>query len=387
MPRDKNEISDTKSGNRRDSLHYEIDHAPYLPSSQLIKLSYEDKPLSLNWNPTQDPCDVPLNEPSHSKPVSPNHDPPHSEECNGILNSLTDEKKTLYWVAALSLLLLGGILGFLLNRMNQGTQSPDVNRIYVNPSKGVDGAQGKSSAQVQTITHAFRKAQPGDQVRLESGDYVATSQAFPFAIPPDVSVEIAPNTTFLPVFSDIQGNPAQDSIQKLAMKRVIAGFPDGTFRPDAQVTRAQYAAMIVQAFNPVPKLAPKTFPDVADVKADNWANDKIQQAYRSQFMVGFPEDKDPFGQGNTFRPNDPITRGQAIASLVSGLGLGIGDGPVYPYQDQNDVPDWAREPVKIAVSRGLIPNRSGVTLRPNQPASRGEVATMIYQALIAQKKL
>lgn len=58
------------------------------------------------------------------------------------------------------------------------------------------------------------------------------------------AAQLAQATTF----PDIQGHWAQSFIQSLAARGVIRGFPDGTFRPDEPVTRAQFAAMIRQAF-------------------------------------------------------------------------------------------------------------------------------------------
>jgi hypothetical protein len=71
-------------------------------------------------------------------------------------------------------------------------------------------------------------------------------------------VQLAQATTF----PDIQGNWAQSFIEALAARGVIRGFPDGTFRPDEPVTRAQFAAMIRQAFQRAPKRSGTQFVDV-----------------------------------------------------------------------------------------------------------------------------
>jgi hypothetical protein len=53
--------------------------------------------------------------------------------------------------------------------------------------------------------------------------------------------------------SDIKGHWAESFIQALFDKELISGFSDGTFKPDAKMTRAEYAALLVKAFNPTAK--------------------------------------------------------------------------------------------------------------------------------------
>jgi hypothetical protein len=133
-------------------------------------------------------------------------------------------------------------------------------------------------------------------------------------------------------FKDIEGHWAADFISALAKQGLITGFSDGTFKPDEQMTRAQYAALLVKAFNPTAKRDATQFSDIA---TDFWAKDVIQQAYRSQFLTGFPN--------NTFQPNDNVDRVQVIVSLISGLGLGSSDTSVLSaYDDRNEIPDYAK---------------------------------------------
>lgn len=84
--------------------------------------------------------------------------------------------------------------------------------------------------------------------------------------------------------SDIQGNWAQSFIEPLAALGVIKGFPDGTFRPDAPVTRAQFAAMIQKAFrkNPI-----RNGIQFVDTPAYYWGNGAIQSAYEMGFLEDF----------------------------------------------------------------------------------------------------
>ena len=83
-------------------------------------------------------------------------------------------------------------------------------------------------------------------------------------------------------FYDVSSNYwAAPFIKELAQRGVIAGFPDGSFRPDAPVTRSQYAAMIRKAFN---KRAERQAINFVDVSSNYWAYSAIQEAYTTGFL-------------------------------------------------------------------------------------------------------
>lgn len=179
-------------------------------------------------------------------------------------------------------------------------------------------------------------------------------------------------------FKDIEGHWAANFINALAQQGLISGFSDGSFKPNEQMNRAQYAALLVKAFNPTTKRDAIQF---SDVPADFWAKDVIQQAYRSQFVSGFPN--------NTFRPNENVQRVQVIVSLVSGLGLGSADtGILNAYDDRNQIPDYAKDEVATATKKKIVVNYPKLKqLNPNQDATRAEVAALVYQALVDAKQV
>ncbi|MGB5959248.1 MAG: S-layer homology domain-containing protein [Coleofasciculaceae cyanobacterium] len=189
---------------------------------------------------------------------------------------------------------------------------------------------------------------------------------------------VDPGNNTPPTLSDIKGHWAETFIQNLFDKRLISGFSDGTFKPDAKMNRAQYAALLIKAFNPAPKRNGLPFNDVAD---NFWAKDVIQQAYRSQFISGFPN--------NIFRPNDNVQRVQVLVSLVSGLTLGSSDlANLLTYDDRSQIPDYAKDKIATATARGFVVNYPKLRqLNPNQDATRAEVTAMVYQALVDAKQV
>ena len=182
------------------------------------------------------------------------------------------------------------------------------------------------------------------------------------------------------MLSDIQGNWAESFIELLTNRGIIQGFPDGTFRPDEPVTRAQFAAMLQKAFQKAPVRNAVQF---VDTPANYWGNDAIQAAYKMGFLEGYP--------GNVFKPDQNIPRVQALVSLADGLNLSANKTTptvlnTY-FQDASQIPDYAREQITAALQNRLIVNHPNVqVLNPNQVATRAEVAAFIYQALVKAGK-
>lgn len=175
-------------------------------------------------------------------------------------------------------------------------------------------------------------------------------------------------------FKDVPtGYWAKPYIEALASQNIIAGFPDGTFKPNEPVTRAQFATIVTKALNPTSKRAAINF---KDVPSNFWAAAAIKSAYQSQFVSGYPD--------GTFKPQQQIPRVQALVALANGLGLTAASQNVLSfYNDAAQIPNYATGPVAAATSRQLVINYPTVKqLEPNRQATRAEVAAFVYQALV-----
>ncbi len=183
----------------------------------------------------------------------------------------------------------------------------------------------------------------------------------------------AQETRFNDVDSSYWANPY---VQSLTQKNVISGFPDGTFRPNDQMTRAQFASVLAGAFLRNDVRDPITF---SDVPADHWAAEVISQAYSKGWLSGYPD--------GTFGLNQPITRLEVLVSLTNGLGLAT-DGEtaalLAAFEDSGEIPDWAQRAIAIATDQQLTVNYPNVQqLNPLQNASRAEIAAITHQALVS----
>jgi hypothetical protein len=177
-------------------------------------------------------------------------------------------------------------------------------------------------------------------------------------------------------FNDVPTNYwAQTFIQELASRDIIKGFPDGGFRPNDLVTRAQFAAMLNKAMTKAPTRDSVTF---VDVDANYWAASAIQKAYTTGFMAGYP--------GNIFEPTQNIPRVQILVSLANGLNYTANQAPetiLQTYADAANIPNYARNSVAAATENRMVVNYPNVQfLNPNQSATRAEVAAFIYQGLV-----
>ena len=175
-------------------------------------------------------------------------------------------------------------------------------------------------------------------------------------------------------FKDLPaGYWAKTYIEALASKNIIAGFPDGSFKPNEPVTRAQFAAIIAKAFQPPAKNANKEFPDV---KSNFWAYEVIQSASNGGFVSGYPD--------GTFKPQQQIPRVQVLVSLANGLGLNADNQNVLSiYSDASQIPQYATNSVAAATARQLVVNYPTLKqLNPNQQATRADVAAFVYQAMV-----
>ena len=110
-------------------------------------------------------------------------------------------------------------------------------------------------------------------------------------------------------FADMQQHWAKDCVNRLSASRQISGYPNGQFRPEAQVTRAEFAVLMLNSFPTLIQSTPQLTRSFRDVRRDYWAYWALQTAYQKGIFVGYPD--------GTMRPDRSISRVEAIATLVS----------------------------------------------------------------------
>jgi uncharacterized lipoprotein YddW (UPF0748 family) len=192
----------------------------------------------------------------------------------------------------------------------------------------------------------------------------------------DVTLTLTPIAPPEPQFSDTAGHWAQPFIAAMAKANFTSGFPDGTFRPNQRINRAQFAALMTNVFKLPLVRDPIQF---VDVNGSFWAAKAIAKTYQMGILSGFPN--------REFRPNLEVTKIQVLIALVNALDpppSGV-DRILLPqyYTDWAEIPSYGEQAAKYATRLELVVNYPDLErLRPNQAVTRGEVCTMIYQALV-----
>ncbi len=178
------------------------------------------------------------------------------------------------------------------------------------------------------------------------------------------------------VLTDIRGSWAERDIQALSARNLMVGYPDGTFRPDRPVNRAEFSAVLVRLLGwPTRPGAAPGFAD--DAAVPDWARPSVAAARDRGLVSGYPD--------GTFRPAAPVTRAEAAAVLVRALEQFRDPPPDSPppYADWALVPDWAQAPVSRAYEAGIFRGRPDGRFAPAAPVTRAELAAALNRFLAA----
>ncbi|UKS24103.1 alpha-L-fucosidase [Paenibacillus sp. HWE-109] len=176
-------------------------------------------------------------------------------------------------------------------------------------------------------------------------------------------------------FGDMNGHWAQKDVESLASKLVIDGTTDHTYTPEMQVTRAQFAALLVRGLGLPTETTPNVFTDVA---ATQWYASEVGTAAKYGLVQGV-------GEGR-FNPDQLITREQMVAMMMKAVHLVQGDTQPEAvtntqFADQDQLSDYARSAVAEATSKGLVHGKTATTFAPQEAATRAEAAVLIKQAM------
>ncbi|OIQ11496.1 cellulosome-anchoring protein precursor [Moorella thermoacetica] len=226
----------------------------------------------------------------------------------------------------------------------------------------------------------YYDASQGQWVRLEGSvddntgtvsvtvDHLTTFAVFAAA------KEVTPPVTF----KDMQGHWAAGTVSRLASMGVISGYPDGTFKPDNQITRAEATAILARAL----KLAPGSEQDLKfkdNAVIPDWARGVVAAAAREGLIKGYPQP----GGSVTFEPGRSISRAELAAIVVRILAMksGIPAPAELKFADTASIPDWARQSVAQAVASGIVAGYPDNTFQADRPVTRAEAAAMILRLL------
>lgn len=162
-------------------------------------------------------------------------------------------------------------------------------------------------------------------------------------------------------FSDVREQELQDSIAALSRFDIINGYEDGSFKPKANITRAEFVKIICKTF--LLETTGTIGDEFLDVSEDHWARDYIYTAKRMGIINGT--------SSTTFNPDDNITYEQAIKMVVASMGYNE------EAEEKGGYPDGY---IMVADELVLL---NKFDYAPNEFATRENIAFMIESTLYA----
>ena len=165
------------------------------------------------------------------------------------------------------------------------------------------------------------------------------------------------------------GEPAEEPGDELeAILAFVSGYPDGTFQPDSETTRAEFLTMLVKAVCDYDADKSYGAPTFADTDPTAWYANYVAYAQTSGLVTGYKD--------NTFRPDNTITRAEAAAMTAAAMGL-TSDATESSF---TDVSGWAVQHVEALVRENILSGYKDGSFKPDNNIIRGEAVTVVAHA-------
>ena len=176
-----------------------------------------------------------------------------------------------------------------------------------------------------------------------------------------------------PVEKDYEGHWAQATIEKWQNEGRVSGYPDGSYKPDNKVTRAEFVKM-VNGIIDYSKVSDIKFNDVPE---SEWYYKDVRIAQSIGYISGYSLSE--------FGPNDYITREQAASILARVQYLKNNSAGTDKFSDNNSLSSWAVEAVGATSEAGFISGYVDGSFRPQKSLTRAEAITMLDNVLVNGK--
>lgn len=182
-------------------------------------------------------------------------------------------------------------------------------------------------------------------------------------------------TAFAAEFSDITDEKVAAAVSKLVAYNIITGYEDGTFKPDNQITRAEFAAIVTRMKGVAGNLPQDSVTGFSDLDNDSsraWARPYVKAAVDLKIINGFED--------GTFRAAEPVTYEQAVKMLICAIGYDVVAQSEYKKAVAlNPAATWSAGYIAAANKHGVT--KGVITAMISEPASRGVVAVLTSNAL------
>lgn len=175
--------------------------------------------------------------------------------------------------------------------------------------------------------------------------------------------------TYLLNFKDMKNHWAREDVEYMAELEIVNGTSEGVFSPDNNISRAEFAALIVRTMGLSETEYENSF---FDIVSDDWYSGYVQTVKNSGFMSGYD---------GLFNPNEPISREEIAKVIVEAYtrsaNEGIESGGALYFSDLENISFWAYDYIVKAVNLGFMNGISEEIFSPKSDATRAQAAVML----------
>ena len=185
-------------------------------------------------------------------------------------------------------------------------------------------------------------------------------------------------------FADVEKHWAKDAVNDMGSRLVITGSPNGMFEPQKDITRAEFAAIVVNGLGLMRPGTGKS--NFTDVQKDKWYYDAVSIASEYGLVAGC-------GNGK-FGPNDKVTREQAMAIIskamnITGLKVQLASGEqeklLSAFKDGTKAAEYSKAAIAACLKAELVKGQSNGIIAPKSNITRAEVAVIVRNLLQKSK--
>jgi len=170
---------------------------------------------------------------------------------------------------------------------------------------------------------------------------------------------------------DIAGHWAEAAIRKAVEKGLVMGYKDHSFKPNAAITRAEFAVMLTRVLTVEGDGKQPSFKDEANIAS--WAKEALEKAVRAGILGGYTD--------GTLRPNGGLTRAELAVMIARALKLDEQKDAAASFTDYANLPEWAKGAIGAVVAKGLMQGKEGGKFDFSEVATRAEVTVILVRVL------
>ncbi len=181
-------------------------------------------------------------------------------------------------------------------------------------------------------------------------------------------------------FTDTAAHWAYETLVMMGARSVARGYPDGSFVPDGRVTRGEFAALLLRALGRQ-TIAPEVA-SFSDVEPWMWHYRAIETCVKLGLVTGYEDGSfRPDAQISRQEMAAMIVRAMTLVRTAPVLTAGEADELLGKFVDASGIGGWAVEPVAKAVKTGIVLGRTETTFEPTGEATRAEAVVMLKRLL------